>query len=123
MSLTNEELVVFPTVARIATPTPVENQNYNGRGAIIIVDVASITDTPSVVFNVEGKDPAGGDWYLIVASAAIVAAGVTVLRIYPGLTPIANLTVSDLLPQTWRVRPVHADADSITYTVGAILML
>ena len=117
-----EEVVVFPSEARIATPTPKEFQNYNEIGGIFIIDATAVTATPSVVFNLEGKDPASGKWYLILASAAVTVISTVVLRVYPGLTAAANLSVSDVLPKTIRIRPVHADADSITYTVGCILI-
>lgn len=48
--------------------------------------------------------------------------GATILRIYPGLTPAANLTVSDVLPRAWRVRAAHSAASNFTYTVGAQLI-
>jgi hypothetical protein len=31
----------------------------------------------------------------------------------------ANLSANVVLPGVWRVRPVHANANSITYSVGA----
>jgi hypothetical protein len=122
---------LFNSIARVATPTPVEVKNSNLRdsggqpkhyGARIYIVVTAITATPSVVFNVEAWDEASQTWILILASAAIIAAGTTTLRIFPGATVAANVGVNDFLPERWRIRPVHADADSITYSVGANLL-
>lgn len=115
---------LYPSAARTATPTAVvvDDGNRMRAGGHFIIDVTAIGAAPSVVFNIEAFDPASGKWYPLLASAAITAVGTTVLRIYPGVAAAANLAVSDALPQTWRMRPVHGNGDSITYSVGARLM-
>jgi len=114
----NKSGTLLATLARTATPTAVDQVNYNARGIVIIIDVTAVANTPSVVFTIEGKDIASGKYYTILASAAITGTGTTVLRVYPGLTAAANVTVSDILPRDWRLVATHADADSITYSVG-----
>lgn len=64
-----------------------------------------------------------GQYYTILASAAITGTGTTVLRVYPGLTAASNLVANDILPSTWRVNLVHADSDSITYSVAAQVVI
>jgi hypothetical protein len=120
--------LILPSLARTANPTPgVVNQDAGvGKapvhtGAHIIINCTAIVTAPSVVFNVEGYDPASDTWYLILASAAIVAAGQTILKIFPGATAAANVAANDNLPMTWRVRPAHGNANSITYSVSANL--
>jgi hypothetical protein len=114
---------IYPLVARTATPTPAVYNDYNHprNGGQFVIDTTAIGAAPSVVFNIEGFDVTSGKWYPILVSAAVVATGTIVLRIYPGETPAANLAVSDYLPPQWRVRPVHGNADSITYSVGVNL--
>ena len=119
----NREVVVFSSAARTATENSADLDNPYGRGAVLVIDVTSVTSTPSVVFTVKGKSALGTDYYTILASAAITGTGQTVLRIYPGLTASANAVASDVLPRTWRVEAVHADADSITYSVSANLIM
>ena len=116
------ETTILASAARTATPSKVDQTNAAARGVIVVIDVTAITATPSVVFTIQGKDPLSGKYYAILASAAIVATGTTVLRVYPGLTAAANLVASDLLPRTWAVDAVHGDADSITYTCAALLI-
>lgn len=119
----NNEVTVYSSAARTATPTATDLTNYNHRGVVVVIDVTAITDTPSVTFTIEGKSTLGSDYYTILASAAITGTGVTVLRVYPGLTAVANQTANDIIPRLWRVTPVHADADSITYSVSANYVL
>ncbi len=114
---------IFPSVARTATPAAVEFDDGTAprNGGYILINVSAIGAAPSVVFNIEGLAPVAGFWYPILTSVAITATGATLLRIFPGATPGANTAVSDWLPPRWRVRPVHGNADSITYSVEALL--
>lgn len=118
----NLSSVLAPSAARIADATFVGPLNYESKGLILIIDVTAIVDTPSVVFTIQGVDPASGKTWTILASAAIVGTGTTVLRVYPGLTPAANLVASDIMPVQWQVLADHNDADSITYSLGAVLI-
>lgn len=119
----NQDLTVFASAARTATPTPFDGTNLNGRGLHLVIDCTAVTATPSVVFTIQGADVLSGKFYTILVSAAITGTGTTVLRVYPGLTASANVTASDILPRTWRVIATHGDADSITYSVGASLIV
>lgn len=113
---------LFASAARTATVNGDDITNLGWRGAHIVIDVTAIDATPSVVFTVQGKDRVSGKYYTILASAAITGTGTTVLRIYPDLTAAANTVVNDVLPECFRVIATHADADSITYSVGASLL-
>lgn len=87
------------------------------------INVTAVTDTPSVVFTVEGKDPVSGVYTTILASAAVTGTGMTVLCVYPGCAAVANAMADAPLPRTWRVTATHGDVDSITYSVGAVTIL
>jgi len=120
----NYEFPFLQSAARTATPTKVNYLNHSARGVIVVIDVTAVTASPSVVFTIQGVDstPATPKYWTILASAAITGTGTTVLRVYPGLTAGANLVASDVLPHEWTIDCVHADADSITYSVKAILL-
>lgn len=116
------ELTVLASAARVATVNSADLKNYNCRGVIVVIDATAEVDTASVVAKIQGKDPASGQYYTILESAAIDAVGTRVLVVYPGVTVAANLAASHPLPETWRVRLEHADADALTYSVGACLI-
>jgi hypothetical protein len=108
----------FPSAARTATPTAaVVAIDENVNDMEIVIAVTAATSTPSTVFNVEGADDLG-TWYLLLASAAIVGVGTTVLRLGPAVTAAANVAAQTVLPRHVRVRPVHGNANSQTYSVG-----
>lgn len=111
-------LTVFASAARTATHNSDDLEARTGRGLHLVIDVTAASATPSVVFTVQGKDATSGKYYTLLASAAIVGTGTTVLRIFPGSTVTANLAANDGLPALWRVLATHADTDSISYSVG-----
>lgn len=113
---------VFASAARTADTASTVFANYGYRGLHLVIDATASAVTPSVVFTVQGYSPLGDDYYTILASAAITGAGTTVLRVYPGCIAAANTVANDCLPPLWRVSAVHADADSITYSVNALLL-
>lgn len=115
-------LTLLVSAARTATVNTDVVANRGHRGLHLIIDATAASDTPSVVFTIQGYSPTGDDYYTILASAAITGTGTTVLRVYPGLTAAANTIANDVLPHLWRVNAVHADGDSITYSVAATLL-
>ena len=112
----NTQGAILTSAARTATQTTADQTNYNGRGIHVILDVTSITDTPSIVLKIEGKS-ASGVYYTLLEGAAVVGIGTHVYKVMPWATPVANEAAADLLPRAWRVVVTHADADSITYSV------
>jgi hypothetical protein len=120
---TGRTQTVFTSAARTATPTPFDGSNDGFRGLHLIIDATAAADTPSVVFTIQGFSPLGADYYTILASAAITGTGTTVLRVFPGATAAANTVANDQIPSAWRVIATHGDADSITYSVAANLLV
>lgn len=116
-------VTVFSSSARTATENSSVFTNEGYRGLHVVIDCTASSATPSVVFTIQGYSSLGDDYYTLLASAAITGTGTTVLKVYPGLTAAANTVASDVLPPQWRVIATHADADSITYSVAANLLV
>lgn len=112
---------IFASAARTATPTAADVAIRSAQG-LFFINVTATAATPSVVFTISGISPNGSTLYTILASAAITGTGLTVLRVSPHLTAAANTIAKDILPAAIRVAPVHADADSITYSVHFVGM-
>lgn len=109
---------VFASAARTATATA--TIATGSCAGLFFINVTATEATPSVVFTIAGEDPISGATYTILASAAITATGLTVLRVHPALTATANTIAKDMLPAAIRVTAKHANADSITYSVSFI---
>lgn len=117
--MAKEHIEIFASEARTATPADA-NVTIGSATGFFIINVSAATATPSVVFTVSGVDPVSEAEFTIIESAAITGTGTTVLRVFPGATASANVTVNDMLPEGINVAAVHADSDSITYTVQFI---
>ena len=105
--------------AGAATFNSADQNNENGRGVHVIVDI-TVATTTSVTFKIQGKDPVSAAYYDLLTSAALTGTGTTLLTVYPGLTAATNTVVSQVLPKTWRVNAVVTGASSaLTATVGA----
>lgn len=120
---TTQDITLAASAARTATANfePAARNRY-AKGVIVLIDATAASSTPSVVFTIQGYDEAGDEWYDILSSAAVTGVSVTRLQVHPDLAASANAKANDLLPRRWRVRAVHADADSITYSIGACLV-
>lgn len=107
------------SAARTATSTaPFSCQSL---GALVYINVTSVTSTPSVTFTISGVEPVGEtNSHTILASAAVTATGLTVLKIYPGLTAAANAVASDIMPEKCKLVATHGNANSITYSVTVV---
>ena len=93
-----------------------------GLGMLVFIRTTAITGTsPTLTVTVRGLiDGEATDSYVILASAAITANGLVVLRIYPGLTAAANLTASDVVPSHCRIDTViGGTGPAVTATVSA----
>lgn len=122
MTMRKQQLTVYSSVARTATPTAPTLGTSGAHGLHVVIDVTAVALTPSVVPTIDGYDVLSDKWYTLLTGAAITATGTTVLKIYPGITATANVSASDIIPSQIRVVMTHADTDSITYSVAAHLM-
>lgn len=119
----NQNITVLSSSARTATNQSATQTNYNSRGLHLVINVTSITSTPSITVDIQGQDSVSSEWYNILTSVAITATGRTIMKVYPGIGQIANQAAADILPRTWRVNVTHANANSITYSIGASVIV
>lgn len=85
----------------------------------IIVDVTALSLTPSVQPVLEGFDALSDKWYdLIDSISAITTVSVTAIKYGQNTAVLANNANQGFIPTAFRLRLTHADADSITYSVG-----
>ena len=113
------EVTLLASAVRAAANTSADQENWDAKGVVIVLDITSVPTTDTITLTIQGKDPASGKYYTILAGAAQVAAATVVMRVYPGLTAISNLTFGDALPNHWRVSIAHSAASNFTYSVGA----
>jgi hypothetical protein len=118
----NTEVSILTSGARTTTQTGADQTNVNARGLDVILDVTN-AGTGSVTVEIDGKDPVSGKYYPLLTGAAVTSNSTNIYRVYPGLTASANAVANDILPRTWRVVVTANNANSVTYSVGATLVL
>lgn len=121
-SIVNTTMSVLASAARTASVNSSDFRNRHHRGVRVHINVTADPASASVTFTVQGKDSITGDYYTLLASAAVAAVGDTYLLIYPGATAASNAAVNLALPPYWRVSAAAADSDSLTYEVTAELL-
>jgi len=119
----NQQVQVLPSAARTATTNSDDMRNARHKGVRVHINVTAADATPSVVFKIQGKDNLTGDYFDMLASAAVTATGDTYLRVSPGIAVTANQTANEQLPSWWRVVATHADADALTYEITADMLV
>ena len=120
---TNVYEQLLTSSSRTATTNSSVKNNYFYKGAHFVINVTSITATPSVVPVIQARDDfATSTYYEVLRGTAITTTGINVLKVFPGITPVPNLSANDILPVEYRLRMEHADADAITYTAYASLI-
>lgn len=119
----NHLIELLPSVARTATTNSGVRRNRGHRGVRVHIDCTADPAAASVTFTIQGADTVTGDYYTLLASAAVNATGDTYLLVYPGAAVSANVSANAVLPPFWRVLATHSNADSITYQVTAELLV
>jgi len=97
--------------------------NFNARGAHFIINVTAVPGVVTITPTIQAYDEASGTWYDLLVGAAIVATGRTLLKVYPGIVPVPNLSASDCLPLNYRMSMAHSAAGNFTYSVGVNLVV
>lgn len=120
----NLDALVTLTAAGAGTTNSADQVNGGARGVVVVADITVVGGTIAVTVAIEAKDAASGKYYTLLTSASLTGTGTTVLTVYPGLTPASNVTVSNVLPRTWRVKVVSGTGTTpaVTMTVGACLL-
>ena len=113
---------VYALSARTATPTAITKNTKRAIGMHLVIEVTAASATPSVVVTVDGIDQVSGAAYNLLTSAAITGVSTNVLKIHPDILAVTNIAAGDMLPEQTRVTMTHADGDSITYSVGMMLV-
>lgn len=101
------------------TQTTADQTNYNGRGVKVALTTTAI-GTGSITLHIQGKDTSGaGAYYDILVGAAVVTNTTNIYTAYPNVAAVANVSVNDIVPRTWRIQVVANNANAATYTVSA----
>jgi hypothetical protein len=118
----NRNLRVLESLSRTVTLNSGDLDNQNFRGIHVVLDVTA-HGTGSITLTIQGKDQVSGKYYTLLAGAAVISTTTVVYKVYPGLTAATNAVATDILPATFRILLTHNNANAMTYSVGASLVV
>jgi len=118
----NTQETVLASGSRSANTDSPDLINYNGLGGHFVIDVTVVPGVDTITPTIQGKDLTSGKYYDLLEGTAIVATGITVLKIHPGIAGLANASANDLLPRIFRVSFNHSAGGSFTYSCGLNLV-
>ena len=119
----NQNITIFSLGVRTVTADSPVMQNIFHSGVEVVLNVTAVTSTPSVVVKIQARDIASGAFYDLLTSAAVTTTGIKQYLIYPGISMTTGEWNDRPLPREFRVRMEHANANAITYSVGACLLV
>lgn len=117
----NTNIKVLASAARTAATVSSTFDNYSRKGLHLLINVSVAATAGGITPTIQGFDEASQTYYDLLVGAQITTTGTTVLKIYPGITAVANGAASDFLPAKWRVSMAVADTNSFTYAITANL--
>ena len=125
-NLPAKQVQIAASAARAATASftgsDIHNPGY--RTAHVYMDVTADPATASLTLTIQGKDLTSGDYYDLVASAAItgVTTGPNRYSVGDGVETVTNVSLRATLPKVWRVIVAGSNTDSMTYSISADLL-
>lgn len=119
----NTTATLLASAARTTTQTSADIVNYNARGIAVVLDMTAVGSGPSVTLTINGKDPASGKYYTLLAGAAVTTVTTNTYTVYPGMTVAANVSASAPLPRVFQIVVTANNANAGTYSVGYNLIL
>lgn len=109
------------SAARTTTTSGSVTTSAYAKGVSLFLNVSAVSGSASITLSVEAQNPVTGGFVTLATANAVATVSHSLFQIYPGIAETAGVTFNKILPTQWRVTVTHATADSITYSVVAIL--
>jgi hypothetical protein len=121
---TNLGTIATLTAAGSGSVTGTQLDTQQAKGCLVFINISAISGTsPTLTVMLKGLDSTSGTAYTVLASAALTATGLTVLRVYPGLTAAANAVANDVTPVASRIDyTIGGTTPSVTATISMQLI-
>lgn len=118
--LSNNNLGIITTLVAASTGGTGRNLDTSRcSGLLVFVNITAISGAgATLTVTIKGVSPQGVD-YNILVSAGLVATGQTVLRVYPSMAAVANVTAQDIVPVTTHIDwAIAGTTPSVTATIA-----
>lgn len=118
----NRDFNLLVSASRTATISSGTLTNPSWRGLHVSLSVTN-AGTGDITLKIEAFSPFVGTFHTLLEGVSVTTVSATEYKLYPGLTAVANSVANDILHRSWRVTVTHNNANPITYSVTAMLVL
>lgn len=116
--------VALASLARTATTNGLDLVNYNSNGIIVFINVTIASGTGGLQVQVQARDSVLNSYSgLNSLPTAVTTVSFNTYVFYPGINSGGTAAYSTRVPKHFRIRVVHVDGTSYTYSVNYALML
>lgn len=115
------EVSYLASAARTTTQTQGDQTNPGHKGIAVTLDVTS-AGTGSITLEIDVKDPVSGKYVPLLTGAAVVTNVTNTYTVFPGAPATANVSANAQLWRTFRIKVTANNANTITYSVGYVLL-
>lgn len=120
----NTEDTVMTAGNYSGTHTSATYTNFNARGAHFLVKVNTVAGGGQTVTpQINAHDSVTNTDYPVLVGLPISTTGVTILKIYPGITGSPNASANDILPRQFNFTMTHSGAGVFNYSVTQLLVV
>lgn len=119
----NAEIDLIASTSTGSNAASAVQQNNNSRGLHVMIDVTAVTGGSTITPSIQGLDNTSNQFYDLLIGLPINAIGLTIIKLYPGITGSPNISANDILPRNWRVFVENTGGGSYTFSVGANLVI
>ena len=121
----NQDGIVLLKSAVITANSNSEIQANNfARGIkVYIAPGAFGSGASAITVSIQGFDPVSLSTFTMLTSASLTASTFAVLTVAPGITAASNVSISDVLPRSWRVTWAASAWGTGGSTLGIAAML
>lgn len=115
----HDQGVALASASRTTTQTLPDISTQGASTLQLILDLTvNAGGLGSVTVTINGKDPASGKYFLLLASAALTSVATTRLKIGQTIAASANLIAQDYLPEVIQIVVTANNANPVSYSVG-----
>jgi len=101
------------------TVTSGDLTNHNHKGIQLGVNLTAISASTTMQVTIQGKDVVSGQYYTLLQGASLASTGFVLMTVYPGAPTTSNVSISQVLPRTYRISVTVSGSGTATATIGS----
>jgi hypothetical protein len=111
------EGTALASASRTTTQTVSDIDTHGAQYLNVVLDMTTV-GTGSVTLSINGKDPASGKYFTILAGSAVTTNSTNRYKVGPSVAASANAIAQDYLPATIQLVVTANNSNAATYSLG-----